>query len=89
MAVEAASSGGATKCSNVTDEIYMSVRRGWSPTGTGATYGGHVYAQAVWAAAQTVDEGLVVHVCVNSISLPEISATALGQLGRISRLTGC
>jgi len=31
--------------------------------GIGSAYGGHVYAQAVWAAAQTVDEGMVVHVC--------------------------
>jgi acyl-CoA thioesterase len=30
--------------------------------GGGAAYGGHVYAQAVWAAAQTVGEGMIVHV---------------------------
>lgn len=27
------------------------------------TYGGHVYAQACWAAAQTVRAGLILHVC--------------------------
>ena len=27
------------------------------------TYGGHVYAQAVWAASHTVQKGMVVHVC--------------------------
>jgi acyl-CoA thioesterase len=30
--------------------------------GAGAAFGGHVYAQAVWAASQTVGEGMVVHV---------------------------
>ena len=30
--------------------------------GGGAAYGGHVYAQAVWAAAQTVGVGMIVHV---------------------------
>jgi len=29
----------------------------------GLKQGGHVYAQAVWAASQTVGEGFVVHVC--------------------------
>lgn len=28
------------------------------------TYGGHVFAQAAWAAAQTVDEGYLIHVCL-------------------------
>ena len=33
----------------------------WVPAGP-ATYGGHVYTQAAWAASQTVEEGFVVHV---------------------------
>lgn len=27
------------------------------------TFGGHVYAQSAWAAAQTVEKGFVIHVC--------------------------
>ncbi|GAB7357861.1 hypothetical protein MBLNU230_g0032t1 [Neophaeotheca triangularis] len=34
---------------------------GQAPGGVKRAYGGHVYAQAVWAAAQTVGEGFVVH----------------------------
>lgn len=31
------------------------------PRSMGRAYGGHVYAQAAWAAAQTVPEGFVLH----------------------------
>jgi acyl-CoA thioesterase len=42
---------------------YMSKHPAYNPTG-GAAFGGHVYSQSVWAAAQTVGkEGMVVHVC--------------------------
>ncbi|GAM90597.1 hypothetical protein ANO11243_086420 [Dothideomycetidae sp. 11243] len=40
---------------------YRSIAKPFSPGGFGRAYGGHVYAQAVWAAAQTVPEGFVVH----------------------------
>lgn len=30
--------------------------------GENGTYGGHVFAQAAWAAAQTVGEGYLIHV---------------------------
>lgn len=30
--------------------------------GGGSAFGGHVYAQAVWAASQTVNAGMIVHV---------------------------
>lgn len=30
--------------------------------GAGSAFGGHVFAQSVWAASHTVDEGMVVHV---------------------------
>ena len=44
-------------------ERFMSVSPSFSPDGgAGAAFGGHVYAQAVWAASQTVGEGMVVHV---------------------------
>jgi hypothetical protein len=56
MAIEALSEG---KDENV--KRYMSKRPSFNPGG-GSAYGGHVFAQAVWAASQDVKEGLVVHV---------------------------
>jgi acyl-CoA thioesterase len=44
------------------DNTFMSKTPAWLPAGA-VTYGGHVYAQAVWAASQTVQDGFVVHVC--------------------------
>lgn len=32
------------------------------PVGVGRSYGAHVYAQAAWAASQTVDKGFLLHV---------------------------
>lgn len=29
------------------------------------TFGGHLYAQSAWAAAQTVGEGFIIHVCIH------------------------
>ncbi|KAJ8118080.1 hypothetical protein OPT61_g852 [Boeremia exigua] len=41
---------------------FRSVVKAYSPTGgENGTYGGHVFAQAAWAAAQTIDEGLLIH----------------------------
>lgn len=48
----------------IDDRTYRSIVKAYSPTGgENGTYGGHVYAQAAWAAAQTVDEGFLIHVC--------------------------
>jgi hypothetical protein len=41
----------------------MSLNGAFEPGG-GSAYGGHVYAQSVWAAARTVGEGMFVHVSV-------------------------
>ena len=42
---------------------FRSIVRAYSPTGgENGTYGGHVFAQAAWAATQTVAEGLLIHV---------------------------
>jgi len=50
-------------------EKFMSVKPSFCPDGGfGSAFGGHVYAQAVWAAAQTVGEGMVVHVCIPFLS---------------------
>lgn len=45
------------------DNTYMSKTPAWAAGGSWNSFGGHVYAQASWAAAQEVPEGLVVHVC--------------------------
>ncbi|KAF2108053.1 acyl-CoA thioesteras-like protein [Lophiotrema nucula] len=46
----------------IDDRTFRSVSKAYSPTGgENGTYGGHVYAQAAWAAAQTVDEGFLIH----------------------------
>lgn len=45
------------------EDRYVSKTLAWAPGhGWGNAFGGHVYAQAVWAAAQNVKGGLVVHV---------------------------
>lgn len=37
--------------------------KAYAPTGgENGAYGGHVYAQSAWAAAQTVPEGMIIHV---------------------------
>lgn len=47
----------------INDRTFRSVTKGYAPSGREhATYGGFVYAQAAWAAAQTVDEGFLIHV---------------------------
>lgn len=46
----------------INDSTYRSIAMPFSPGGGGRAYGGHVYAQAVWAAAQTVKAGFVIHV---------------------------
>jgi acyl-CoA thioesterase len=51
----------------INDVTFRSTAQPFCPGGThiksaGRAYGGHVYAQAVWAAAQTVPEGFVLHV---------------------------
>lgn len=47
----------------IDDDTFRSIVRAYSPTGgENGTYGGHVFAQAAWAAAQTVDDGYLIHV---------------------------
>ncbi|KAK5939264.1 hypothetical protein PMZ80_008567 [Knufia obscura] len=42
-------------------DIFLSTSAAYPPTPTTRTYGGHVFAQAAWAAAHTVAYGLHVH----------------------------
>ena len=45
------------------DWKFSSITKPFSPSGSTAAYGGHVYAQAVYAASKTVTDGMVVCVC--------------------------
>ncbi|GAB7354168.1 hypothetical protein MBLNU459_g4722t1 [Dothideomycetes sp. NU459] len=45
----------------INESTYRSIAMPFSPGESGRAYGGHVYAQAVWAAAQTVSPGFIVH----------------------------
>ncbi|KAH7419202.1 thioesterase-like superfamily-domain-containing protein [Cadophora sp. MPI-SDFR-AT-0126] len=51
------------------DERFMSTRPAFNP-GQGSAYGGHVFAQSVWAASFTVGEGMVVHNVHGFFTLP-------------------
>lgn len=42
-------------------DVFLSTSAAYPPTPTTRTYGGHVFAQAAWAAAHTVPYGLHVH----------------------------
>lgn len=44
---------------------FASAAPAYSPGGFTRAFGGHVYAQAAYAAAQTVREGFVLHVCMS------------------------
>ena len=44
------------------EETYMSLTPAWASGGAWSAFGGHVYAQSIWAAAQEVPDGQVVHV---------------------------
>jgi hypothetical protein len=46
----------------IDERTFRSTVSAYAPTGgENGAYGGHVYSQSVWAAAQTVKEGFVVH----------------------------
>jgi acyl-CoA thioesterase len=47
----------------ISDNTFESGSPAYSPGGFTRAYGGHVYAQAPWAAAHTVRKGFVLHVC--------------------------
>lgn len=59
----------------INDVTYRSIAQPFNPGGNivksmGRAYGGHVYAQAAWAAAQTVPAGFVLHNVSGSFILP-------------------
>ncbi|OAL54522.1 Thioesterase/thiol ester dehydrase-isomerase [Pyrenochaeta sp. DS3sAY3a] len=46
----------------IDNTTFRSIVKAYSPTGgENGTYGGHVFAQAAWAATQTVKEGFLIH----------------------------
>lgn len=51
----------------INDHTFRSLTKAFEPGGDplnkNRAYGGHVYAQAIWAAAHTVLEGFVISVC--------------------------
>ena len=64
----------------INDATFRSTAQPFCPGGThirsaGRAYGGHVYAQAAWAAAQTVPEGFVLHVSSMSSNHLELVRT--------------
>jgi acyl-CoA thioesterase len=46
----------------VGDDTFESLTAAWPPAPFQRAFGGHVYAQAMYAASKTVGKGLVVHV---------------------------
>ncbi|KAF9630494.1 Acyl-CoA thioesterase [Lasiodiplodia theobromae] len=52
------------------DGTFKSAAKAFAPGGGTSAYGGHVFAQAAWAAAQTVKEGFVLHNVTGYFTLP-------------------
>lgn len=46
----------------INENTFRSIAKPFSPGSRGRAYGGHVYCQAAWAAAHTVEKGFVIHV---------------------------
>lgn len=70
------------------DGTFRSRAKAFAPGGGTSAYGGHVFAQAVWAAAQTVREGFVVHVrgCTFSFGKACFLLSSLRSLKSVSFL---
>jgi acyl-CoA thioesterase len=51
----------------INETTYESACPAYSPGGFTRAFGGHVYAQAAYAAAHTVKEGFVLHVCMCAV----------------------
>ncbi|KAI9872276.1 MAG: hypothetical protein M1830_001828 [Pleopsidium flavum] len=54
----------------IDDNTFRSIARPWSPGNGDRAFGGHVYAQAAYAASQTVGKGFVVHNITGLFILP-------------------
>ena len=51
-------------------DVFESLTPAWPPAPFKRAFGGHVYAQAVYAASRTVDQGLVIHQVTGYFILP-------------------
>ncbi|KAL6244033.1 hypothetical protein RBB50_008902 [Rhinocladiella similis] len=52
------------------DDVFESLTAAWPPAPFQRAFGGHVYAQAMYAASRTVEKGLVVHSMTGYFNLP-------------------
>jgi acyl-CoA thioesterase len=46
-------------------DTYRSIAPAWAPGDGNRAFGGHVYAQAAYAAGRTVPKGMMLHVCTS------------------------
>jgi hypothetical protein len=51
---------------NLGNDTYRSITPAWPPGNGTTAFGGHVYAQAAYAASKTVSRGMTIHVCMCS-----------------------
>ena len=65
-------------------DVYESLTPAWPPAPFRRAFGGHVYAQAVYAASRTVDDGMVVHQVTGYFLLP--GAIDIPYIYRIRRI---
>lgn len=73
------------KLEKIDEDTFRSIAQPFSPGGNhprahGVAYGGHVYAQAAWAAAQTMSDGFVLHVCMHSLCATKVPSSVPGLL---------
>ena len=66
--VEASGDGNGTVASSAEKiDTFRSLAASYPPGNGFTAFGGHVYAQAAYAASKTVDRGFVIHVCLKFI----------------------
>ena len=46
-------------------DTYRSIAPAWAPGDGNQAFGGHIYAQAAYAAGKTVPKGMMLHVCMS------------------------
>jgi acyl-CoA thioesterase len=56
-------------------DTYRSIAPAWAPGGGIRTFGGHVYAQAAYAAGRTVPNGMMLHVCTSPHQTPQVNSS--------------
>lgn len=69
----------------ISSDVYRSKALAFGPAQGNRTYGGHVYMQACYAAAQTVAKGMVLHVSTWSYSVLGVRAGAIPRSRAVSQ----